>query len=231
MPHGQRCWIAWSIACLVGACSGDKPSQPAAPTTTTTSAATEPPAVKSIRLGQTMPYSGSASAYSTIGKLHTAYFKQLNEAGGIRGRTIELISLDDGYSPPKTLEQVRKLVEQEHVLAVFQSVGTAANSAVHKYLNSKQTPQLFASTGATKWADPEHFPWTIGFNPSYQREGRTYAKHILEHSPKAKIAVFYQNDDYGKDLLKGLRDGLGDKASMIVAEASYETSDATSTLR
>jgi ABC-type branched-subunit amino acid transport system substrate-binding protein len=172
-----------------------------------------------------MPYSGPASAYSTIGKLHAAYFKQVNEQGGIHGRMIELISLDDGYSPPKTLEQTRKLVEQDHVLAVFQSVGTAANTAIHKYLNVHKVPQLFASTGATKWADPSHFPWTIGFNPSYQREGRTYAAYILAHVPNPKIAVLYQNDDFGKDLLKGLRDGLGERADLIVAEASYETSD------
>jgi ABC-type branched-subunit amino acid transport system substrate-binding protein len=178
-----------------------------------------------------MPYSGPASAYGTIGKLHTAYFKMVNEQGGINGRKVELITLDDTYSPPKTVEQTRRLVEQDNVVAVVQSVGTAANSAVHKYLNTKKVPQLFVSTGASKWNDPEHFPYTIGFNPSYRLEGRTYAKHILAHTPKAKIAVLYQNDDYGKDLLEGLKEGLGKNVKQIIAEASYEPSDPTSTRR
>jgi ABC-type branched-subunit amino acid transport system substrate-binding protein len=151
----------------------------------------------------------------------------LNEQGGINGRKVELTSLDDTYSPPKTVEQTRRLVEQDNVVAVVQSVGTAANSAVHKYLNAKKVPQLFVSTGASKWNDPEHFPYTIGFNPSYRLEGRTYAAHILKHTPKAKIAVLYQNDDYGKDLLEGLKQGLGKNVKMIVAEASYEPSDPT----
>ena len=174
-----------------------------------------------------MPFSGPASAYSTIGRTQAAYFKKVNDEGGVQNRKLDLQSLDDAYSPPKTVEQVRKLVEQDHVLFVYGSVGTATNSAVHKYLNSKKVPQLFVSTGATKWGDPTNYPWTIGFNPTYQLEGQTYAKHILAHHPKAKIAVLYQNDDYGKDLLKGLRDGLGDKASMIIKEATYEVSDAT----
>jgi branched-chain amino acid transport system substrate-binding protein len=225
--HQLAATCSWLLMFVLSACSREHASPaPASQQQTTVSAAAEPSAIKVIKLGQTMPYSGPASAYSTVGKLHAAYFKQLNEAGGIHGRTIELLSLDDAYSPPKAIEQVRKLVEQDHVLAVFQSVGTAANSAVHKYLNAQHVPQLFVSSGATKWADPEHFPWTIGYNPTYQREGRTYAKYILEHVPHAKIAVLYQNDDFGKDLLKGLRDGLGAQANLIVAEASYETSDA-----
>ncbi|MDM0043274.1 ABC transporter substrate-binding protein [Variovorax dokdonensis] len=181
-----------------------------------------------IKLGQTMPYSGPASAYGTIGRLQQAYFKMLNEQGGIKGRKINLISLDDGYSPPKAVEQVRRLVEQEQVLALFQTLGTPSNSAIHKYVNAKKVPHLFLATGATKWADPEHFPWTIGFNLSYQAEGIIYAKYLLKEKPNAKVAILYQNDDYGKDLLKGVKDGLGAKgAKMIVAEASYEVSDPT----
>jgi ABC-type branched-subunit amino acid transport system substrate-binding protein len=186
-----------------------------------------PAAHDDIKIGQIMPYSGPASAYGTIGRLEAAYFKRLNEQGGINGRKIQFTSLDDGYSPPKAVEQVRKLVEQEQVLLIFQPLGTPSNSAIQKYLNAKKVPQLFAATGATKWGDPEHFPWTMGFNPTYQLEGRTYAKHILANSPNAKIAVLYQNDDYGKDMLKGLKDGLGAHANMVVAEASYEVSDAT----
>jgi branched-chain amino acid transport system substrate-binding protein len=182
---------------------------------------------KEIKLGQTMPYSGPASAYGTIGKLEAAYFKMINDQGGVNGRQINLISLDDGYSPPKTVEQTRKLVEEEQVVAIFQPLGTAPNASIQKYLNAKKVPQLFTSTGATRWADPSHFPYTIGFNPSYQQEGRAYAKHILINSPTAKIAVLYQNDDYGKDLLKGLKDGLGEQAKMIVSEVSYEASDPT----
>ena len=217
----------------LAACSKEKPAEPE-PTPenkdnqeTTVSPAAQPPDAKTIKLGQTMPYSGPASAYGTIGKLHTAYFKMVNEQGGINGRKVALITLDDTYSPPKTVEQTRRLVEQDNVIAVVQSVGTAANSSVHKYLNSKKVPQLFVSTGASKWNDPEHFPYTIGFNPSYRLEGRTYAKHILQHTPKAKIAVLYQNDDYGKDLLEGLKEGLGKNVKQIVAEASYEPSDPT----
>jgi branched-chain amino acid transport system substrate-binding protein len=181
-----------------------------------------------IKLGQTMPYSGPASAYGTIGKLHAAYFRMINEQGGINGRKINLISLDDGYSPPKAVEQVRKLVEQDEVLALFQTLGTPSNSAIHKYVNAKKVPHLFLATGATKWADPKNFPWTIGFNLSYQAEGVIYAKYLLKEKPNAKIAILYQNDDYGKDLLKGVKDGLGAKgAKMIVAEATYEVSDPT----
>ena len=181
-----------------------------------------------IKLGQTMPYSGPASAYGTIGKLHMAYFKMINEAGGINGRKINLISLDDGYSPPKTVEQVRKLVEQDEVLALFQTLGTPPNSAIHKYVNAKKVPHLLLATGATKWADPKNYPWTLGFNLSYQAEGAIYAKYLLKTKPAAKIAILYQNDDYGKDVLKGVKEGLGAAgARMIVAEATYEVSDPT----
>lgn len=181
-----------------------------------------------IKLGQTMPYSGPASAYGTIGKLEQAYFKMINDNGGINGRKINLISLDDGYSPPKAVEQVRRLVEQDEVLALFQTLGTPSNSAIHKYVNAKKVPHLLLATGATKWADPKNFPWTIGFNLSYQAEGVIYAKYLLKEKPNAKIAILYQNDDYGKDLLKGVKDGLGQKgAKMIVAEATYEVSDPT----
>jgi ABC-type branched-subunit amino acid transport system substrate-binding protein len=181
-----------------------------------------------IKLGQTMPYSGPASAYGTIGKLHQAYFKMLNEAGGINGRKINLISLDDGYSPPKTVEQVRKLVEQEEVLALFQTLGTASNSAIHKYINAKKVPHLLLATGATKWSDPKNFPWTLGFNLSYQAEGQIYARYLLKNKPAAKVAILYQNDDFGKDVLKGVEDGLGSAgAKLVVAKASYEVTDAT----
>jgi len=181
-----------------------------------------------IKIGQTMPYSGPASAYGTIGKVEAAYFRQLNDQGGINGRKINFISLDDGYSPPKTVEMVRKLVEQEEVLLLMGTLGTPPNSAIHKYVNSKKVPHLLLSTGASKWNDPKGHPWTLGFNPSYSSEGRLYAQEILRTKPNAKIAVLFQNDDYGKDYLNGFKDGLGDKAkSMIVAEASYEVSDPT----
>ncbi|MDB5881957.1 MAG: branched-chain amino acid transporter substrate-binding protein, partial [Ramlibacter sp.] len=185
-------------------------------------------APKEIKLGQTMPYSGPASAYGTIGKVQQAYFKKINDEGGINGRKINLISLDDGYSPPKTVEQTRKLVEQEEVLALFQTLGTASNSAIHKYVNAKKVPHLFVATGATKWNDPKDNPWTFGFNLSYQTEGQIYAKYLLKNKPNAKIAILYQNDDYGKDVLKGVKDILkGPNAKMIVAEATYEVTDPT----
>src|SRR6059036_1917147 len=181
-----------------------------------------------IKIGNIAPYSGPASSYATIAKTEAAYFKMINEQGGINGRKINFISYDDGYSPPKTVEQVRKLVESDEVLFMFNPLGTPTNSAIHKYLNAKKIPHVFVGTGATKWGDPEHFPWTIGFQPNYQSEGQIYATYILEKHPNAKIGVLYQNDDYGKDYVKGLKDGLGDKAkSMIVAEASYEVSDPT----
>jgi branched-chain amino acid transport system substrate-binding protein len=181
-----------------------------------------------IKIGQTMPYSGPASAYGTIGKAEAAYFKMINDQGGINGRKINFISLDDGYSPPKTVEMVRRLVEQDEVLLVFQTLGTPSNTAIQKYLNAKKVPQLFVATGATKWNDPTGNPWTMGWQPNYQTEGRIYAKDILANHPNAKIGVLYQNDDYGKDLLKGLKDGLGAQGQkLIVAEATYEVSDPT----
>ena len=181
-----------------------------------------------IKIGNIMPYSGPASAYGVIGKTEAAYFKKINDAGGINGRKINFISYDDGYSPPKTVEQARKLVESDEVLFVFNSLGTPPNSAIHKYMNSKKVPQLFVATGATKWNDPKDFPWTMGWQPNYQSETQIYAKYVLKEKPGTKIAVLYQNDDYGKDYLKGLKDGLGDKAaSMIIAEESFETTEPT----
>jgi len=181
-----------------------------------------------IKIGNIMPYSGPASAYGVIGKTEAAYFKKINDAGGINGRKINFVSYDDGYSPPKTVEQARKLVESDEVLFIFNSLGTPPNSAIHKYMNSKKVPQLFVATGATKWNDPTNFPWTMGWQPNYQSEAHIYAKYLLKEKPDAKIAVLYQNDDYGKDYLKGLKDGLGAKASsMIVAEESYETTEPT----
>jgi len=178
-----------------------------------------------IKIGNTMPYSGPASAYGVIGKTEEAYFNKINAEGGINGRKIKFISYDDAYSPPKAVEQTRKLVESDEVLLMFNPLGTPSNSAIQKYLNSKKIPQLFVATGATKWDDPKNFPWTMGWQPSYQSEAHIYAKYLLKEKPGAKIGILYQNDDFGKDYLKGLKDGLGDKASMIVAEESYETSE------
>jgi len=181
-----------------------------------------------IKIGNIMPYSGPASAYGVIGKTEAAYFKKINDAGGINGRKINFISYDDAYSPPKTVEQARKLVESDEVLFVFNSLGTPPNSAIQKYMNSKKVPQLFVATGATKWNDPKDFPWTMGWQPNYQSESRIYAKYLLKEKPDAKIAILFQNDDYGKDYVKGLKDGLGAKAaSMIVIEDGYETSEPT----
>jgi branched-chain amino acid transport system substrate-binding protein len=181
-----------------------------------------------IKIGNIMPYSGPASAYGVIGKTEQAYFNKINAEGGINGRKINFISYDDGYSPPKTVEQARKLIESDEVLFIFNSLGTPPNTAIQKYMNSKKVPQLFVATGATKWNDPKDFPWTMGWQPNYQSESRIYAKYILKDKPNAKIAVLYQNDDYGKDYVKGLKDGLGAKAaSMIVAEESYETTEPT----
>ena len=180
-----------------------------------------------IKIGNIMPYSGPASAYGVIGKTEEAYFKKINAEGGINGRKINFVTYDDGYSPPKAVEQVRKLVESDEVLLVFNSLGTASNSAIQKYLNTKKVPQLFVATGATKWNDPKDFPWTMGWQPSYQSEARIYAKFLMKEKPNAKIAIMYQNDDFGKDYLKGLKDGLGAKASMITAEESYEASEPT----
>ena len=181
-----------------------------------------------IKIGNTQAYSGPASSYATISKAIAAYFDKLNAEGGINGRKLTFVSYDDGYQPPKTVEQTRKLVESDEVLLVFNALGTPPNTAVHKYLNAKKVPQLFVATGATKWGDPKHFPWTMGWQPNYQTEGRAFAKYILEHQPNGKIGILYQNDDYGKDYVKGLKDGLGDKAkSMIVAELPYEAADPT----
>ncbi|EDP66894.1 hypothetical protein BAL199_17573 [alpha proteobacterium BAL199] len=181
-----------------------------------------------IKIGNTNPYSGPASAYGQIGKTIAAYFNTVNAAGGINGRKIDFVSLDDGYSPPKTKEQFRKLVESDKVLFVFQSLGTPTNSAVHAYMNREKVPQLFVATGATKWGDPDNFPWTMGWQPNYQTEGRIYANYIKQNLPNAKIAILYQNDDYGKDYVQGMKDGLGSLAGkMIVAEESYETTEPT----
>ena len=178
-----------------------------------------------IKIGNIMPYSGPASSYGVIGKTEAAYFDKVNAEGGINGRKIKFITYDDAYSPPKAIEQARKLVEGDEVLLIFQPLGTPSNSAIQKYMNAKKVPQLFVATGATKWGDPKNFPWTMGWQPNYQSEGRIYAKYILEHFPNGKIAVFWQNDDAGRDQVKGLRDGLGDKANMIIADKSYEVSD------
>ncbi len=181
-----------------------------------------------IKIGNIIPYSGPASAYGVIGKTEEAYFSKINAEGGINGRKINFITYDDAYSPPKTVEQARKLVESDEVLFVFNPLGTPPNSAIQKYMNTKKVPQLFVATGATKWNDPKNFPWTMGWQPNYQSETIIYAKYILKNKPDAKIAVLYQNDDYGKDYLKGLKDGLGAKAaSMIVMEESYEVSEPT----
>jgi branched-chain amino acid transport system substrate-binding protein len=181
-----------------------------------------------IKIGQTVPFSGPASAYAGIGKTQAAYFKMVNDEGGINGRKINFIQYDDAYSPPKTVEQVRKLVESDEVLLTFQLIGTPPNAAVQKYLNQKKVPQLFAATGASRFTDPKNFPWTMGFNPNYQSEGRIYGKYILANYPNAKIGVLFQNDDLGRDYVTGLKEGLGDKAkTMIVGETSYELTDPT----
>ena len=181
-----------------------------------------------IKIGQTVPFSGAYSVYANIGKTQAAYMRMINDQGGINGRKINLIQYDDAYSPPKTVEQIRKLVEGDEVLLTFQVIGTAANAAVQKYLNAKKVPQLFAATGASKFTDPKNFPWTMGYNPNYFVEGRIYGQYILKEYPNAKIGVLYQNDDLGKDYVSGLKAGLGDKAAkMIVAEASYEVADPT----
>jgi branched-chain amino acid transport system substrate-binding protein len=181
-----------------------------------------------IKIGQTMPYSGPASAYGVIGRAETAYFKMINEQGGVNGRKINLISLDDAYSPPKTVEQIRRLVEQEQVAFIFNSLGTPPNAAIRQYLNDNKAPQLFVATGAAMFSDPKNFPWTMGWQPNYQTEARIFAKHILKTKPDAKIAALYQNDGFGKDYLIGLKDGLGaDHAGMVIKEVSYETSEPT----
>ncbi len=181
-----------------------------------------------IKIGNTMPYSGPASAYGAIGKAEAAYFAMINDQGGINGRKINFIGRDDGYSPPKTVEQVRQMVEQEQVLLLFQTLGTPPNIAIQGYLNDNKVPQLFVATGASRWNDPKHFPWAMGWQPNYPTEGRIYARYILKNLPDAKIAVLTQNDDSGKDSLTGLYDGLGDKGDrLIVATQTYETTDPT----
>jgi branched-chain amino acid transport system substrate-binding protein len=180
-----------------------------------------------IKIGNIIPYSGPASAYGMIGKTEAAYFKMINDNGGVNGRKINFISYDDAYSPPKAVEQVRRLVESDEVLVVFGPLGTPSNTAIQKYLNGKKVPQLFVATGATKWNDPKSFPWTMGWQPSYQSEAQIYAKWLIREKPDARIAVLYQNDDFGKDYLNGLRESLGGKLTMIVAEESYEISEPT----
>ncbi|VIO73487.1 Leucine-specific-binding protein [Bradyrhizobium ivorense] len=178
-----------------------------------------------IKIGNIMPYSGPASAYGVIGKTEEAFFKMINDQGGINGRKVNFVTYDDAYSPPKAVEQVRKLVESDEVLLVFNPLGTPSNTAIQKYLNSKKIPQLFVATGATKWNDPKNFPWTMGWQPSYQSEAHIYAKWLLKEKPDAKVAILYQNDDFGKDYLKGTKDGFGAKASNIIMEESYEVSE------
>ena len=178
-----------------------------------------------IKIGNIVPYSGPASAYAAIGRAEEAYFNKINAEGGIGGRKIKFISYDDGYSPPKTVEQARKLVESDGVLLIFGSLGTSTNGAIRKYMNEKKVPQLFVASGASKWNDPRQYPWTMGWQPSYASEARIYAKYIMKEKPDGKIGVLYQNDDFGKDYLKGLKDGLGPKASMIVLEDGYDTSE------
>jgi branched-chain amino acid transport system substrate-binding protein len=178
-----------------------------------------------IRIGNIMPYSGPASGYGVIGQTEAAYFNKINAEGGINGRKIKFISYDDGYNPSKTVEQARKLVESDEVLLIFNSLGTVTNLAIQKYMNGKGVPQLFVASGASKWDQPKQFPWTMGWQPNYQSEARIYAKYIMKEKPDAKVGVLYQNDDFGKDYLRGLRDGFGEKAAVIVAEESYETSE------
>jgi len=217
--HSHRKWL-WAVAALglalaTAPAGAQKRYDPGASDT-------------EIKVGNINPYSGPASAYGTIGKTIAAYFNKVNAEGGINGRKINFISYDDAYSPPKAVEQARKLVESDEVLLIFQSLGTPSNTAIQKYMNAKKVPQLFVATGATKWGDPKHFPWTMGWQPNYQSESRIYAQYLLQHHPSGKIGILYQNDDYGKDYVKGLKDGLGDKAkSMIVSELPYETSDPT----
>ena len=181
-----------------------------------------------IKIGNTNPYSGPASAYGTIGKVISAYVKKVNDEGGVNGRKINFVTLDDGYSPPKTVEMVRRLVEQDQVALVFQTLGTPTNSAIHKYMNQQKVPHLFVATGATKWGDPKNFPWTMGWQPNYQAEGHIYAQYALKNVKDPKIGILYQNDDYGKDYVKGLKDGLGEAGrKLIVMEQTYEVTDPT----
>jgi len=183
---------------------------------------------KEIKIGGISPYSGPVSAFGVAGKAIAAYFDKINAEGGVNGRKLNFVSLDDGYNPAKTVEQARRLVEEDEVLFVVNPVGAASNSAIHKYMNARKVPQLFLATGGAKWGDPKNFPWTMGWQPNFQSEGKIYAAHLLENTPNGKIAILYQNDDFGKDYLKGFEDGLGAKAaSMIVAKISYESTDPT----
>ncbi|MCA6100085.1 ABC transporter substrate-binding protein [Bradyrhizobium australafricanum] len=207
--------MAWTLALSISAANAQKKYDPGASDT-------------EIKIGQTMPFSGPASAYASIGKTEAAYFRMINDQGGINGRKINLIQYDDAYSPPKAVEQVRKLIESDEVLLTFQIVGTPSNAAVQKYLNSRKVPQLFAAASASRFSDPKNFPWTMGYDLNNFVEGRIYGQYILKEYPSAKIGVLYQNDDFGKDYLNGIKAGLGDKAAtMMVAEASYEVSDPT----
>src|ERR1700709_1961596 len=216
LEHAKSLALAGLLAVSMAAtASAQKKYDPGAPDT-------------EIKVGNIMPYSGPASAYATIGKTEDAYFKKVNAEGGINGRKINFISYDDGYSPPKTVEQARKLVENDEVLLIFNPLGTPGNTAIQKYMNAKKVPQIFVSTGAAKWNDPKNFPWTMGWQPNYQTEARIYGKYILQHYPGKTIGVLYQNDDFGKDYVIGLREGLGDQANkLIVVESSYETSSPT----
>src|SRR5947207_13119026 len=215
LRHAKSVAVALFALALASAANAQKKYDPGATDT-------------EIKVGNIMPYSGPASAYATIGKTEAAYFKKINEEGGINGRKIEFISYDDGYSPPKTVEQARKLVENDEVLLIFNSLGTPGNTAIQKYMNGKKVPQIFVSSGAAKWNDPKNFPWTIGWQPSYQVEARIYAAYILKNLPGKTIGVLYQNDDFGKEYVIGLREGLGDQASkLIVIESSYETTSPT----
>jgi branched-chain amino acid transport system substrate-binding protein len=203
--------VLFALAAATAAVAGDTPGV----------TATE------IKIGNTDAYSGPASAYSVIAKLESAFFKMVNDQGGVAGRKINFISLDDGYSPPKTLEQVRRLIEQDRVALLFNTSGTACNSAIQKYVNQKQVPHLFLGTGADKFGDYQRYPWTMGFQPSYRTEAQIYAKYILKEKPNAKIAILYQNDDFGKDYPTGMKDVLGDNFDKMVVTASYETTDPT----
>lgn len=236
MSKRNVCLALIAIAALASGCKkkeeGGKPD-PASPMTTADSgkpAAPSTPGVTAteIKFGQSIPYSGPASAYGVLGRVEAAYFKMVNDKGGLGGRKLTFISLDDSYSPPKTVEQTRKLVESEGVAFVFGTVGTAHNSAIQPYLEQKKIPQLFVATGAHKFGDPEAHPWTIGWQPSYQVEASMYARHILQEKPGSKVCVLYQNDDFGKDFLAGLKKGFGDQYDkMVVKTASYEVSDPT----
>ena len=216
LSHARSVGLAGLLAVAVaGAANAQKKYDPGATDT-------------EIKIGNIMPYSGPASAYATIGKTEAAYFNKINADGGINGRQINFISYDDGYSPPKAVEQARKLVEADEVLLIFNPLGTPSNSAIQKYMNAKKVPQIFVSSGAAKWNDPKNFPWTIGWQPSYQVEARIYAAYILKNHPGKTIGVLYQNDDFGKDYVIGLREGLGDQANkLIVVESSYETTSPT----